>query len=458
MKDRGMDIVWLMGVWERSPASRRCALALEDLVRASRSILGDFRSDDVVGSPYAVHRYVPDPRLGSADELLQLKETLEGEGLRLLLDFVPNHTARDHPWVRKAPARYVQGRRTSSGGCEEGFYPLKERPGGVCIAHGRDPYFPPWTDTAQLNYFEPRAVHAMLETLEGIASYCDGVRCDMAMLVLRRIFERTWAPYLEGSGGAEEFWPLAVHRLERVAGSRLWLAEAYWGTEEELLRHGFNYVYDKSFYDLMVQGDVQGLRRQLSAPLVFQEKMARFLENHDEERAMTKLGPERIRCAMVVHGTLPGLRFWHHGQFDGRRVKVPIQLRREVEEIPEGDMVSFSGNLLRELDAPVFHEGDWELCDTAGWPDNQTHRNLLAWCWRLGEERRLIVANFCSSASQGYVRLPVGWLPEGETYSCRDPLKRKTFKGPLNEARKRGLYVGLGRWDYHFFAWDPQRR
>ena len=154
--------------------------------------LPDFVLDDIVGSPYAVYDYSPDHRVGSPDNLQSLRRSLEKEGLFLILDFVPNHTACDHPWTRRNPERFVQDSGAGSEPCPEGFFRVLDAPGGPCIAHGKDPYFPPWTDTAQINYASPEAVSAMLETLTHISKYCHGLRCDMAMLVLRNIFWKTW--------------------------------------------------------------------------------------------------------------------------------------------------------------------------------------------------------------------------------------------------------------------------
>jgi hypothetical protein len=452
LKDLGIDLVWLMGVWERSPASRQICRGIPDLVEEARSILEDFEILDLVGSPYAIHRYTPDPALGTPGELLALKKTLEREGLLLILDFVPNHTATDHPWIDERPEYYVHLRKTRGGICEEGSFPAVNSPqGSVCIAHGKDPYFPPWTDTAQLDYSEPLAVQAILKTIAEIAPFCHGLRCDMAMLLLQRIFKQTWHSYLRNGTDVPEFWPLATDLLKAGGKQSIFLGEAYWGTEGELFRQGFDFVYDKTLYDRMAEGDVPGLKRHLSSPVWLQERMTRFLENHDEPRAMERFGREKIRSAMVAHATLPGLRFWHQGQWEGRCKKIPVQMRRAPRETPDEDLFSFSKSLLHEVNHPVFHDGQWGLCDTSGWPDNQSHQNLLAWCWDLGEERRLIIVNFCSSSCQGYVRLPQDWFHGGGEYSCYDPLKGEIFRGSASEVKNLGLYVGLNKWDFHFF-------
>jgi hypothetical protein len=273
----------------------------------------------------------------------------------------------------------------------------------------------------------------------------------MAMLALKDVFQATWGPYVKEAAEVPAFWPLAAERLRSSGQDCLLLAEAYWGREGELLEQGFDYAYDKTLYDLMREQDISGLRNYLSEPVGRQEKRVRFLENHDESRAMEAFGAQRVRSAMVMQATLPGMRFWQHGQFEGARIRVPVQLRRAPPEEVDQDLQVFSRALLSEVDHPVFHEGAWEICSTSGWADNRSHERLLAWTWCQGEERRLVAVNFSSAAAQGYVRLPTGWLPESEEIRLEDPLKGERFLRSRSETEQSGLYVGLGSGDFHFF-------
>lgn len=451
LKDLGMDLIWLMGIWKRSPDSIKKARGVHGLVQKCRTIFDDFEIKDIAGSPYAVHDYVPDPIFGSHEELKALKKQMEEEGLFLILDFVPNHTACDHPWIKIHPEYYIMDQPKESNGCGEGFFLADSLQGNVCIAHGKDPYFPPWTDTAQINYARLEAHKAMTELLNGLLTCCHGLRCDMAMLPLKEVFRETWGRYLREEWNAGEFWALAIEGLRSKGIPFLLLAEAYWGKENDLLNLGFRGAYDKQLYDLMVQGNIQGVKNHLLAPVANQEKMVRFLENHDEPRAMQTFGPDRIKCAMVIHSTLPGMRFWQRGQFEGNRIRVPVQVRRAPTETIHDDLKDFAVKLLNEVNHPVLHEGGWEICSTQGWPDNPSHQSFLAWCWRKGEHRRLVVSNFSTSPAQGYVRLPPNWLPAGEQLLLTDPLKSDSFLRSTKETDESGLYVGLNKHDFHFF-------
>ena len=180
-----------------------------------------------------------------------------------------------------------------------------------------------------------------------LSSMCHGLRCDMSMLLLGDVFRTTWAGYLDAGEKEWEFWSEAIDRLKSEGNAGLLIAEAYWGKEAALLSQGFDYVYDKTFYDIILGGNVPQLKKYLSRPVSGQEKMLRFLENHDEQRAITAFGYDRIKCAMVIHATLPGIRLWHQGQLEGYKIRVPVQLKRAPNEPKNMSLEVFSENLIR---------------------------------------------------------------------------------------------------------------
>lgn len=451
IKRMGMDAVWLMGMWERSPVSQIEARKAEILRRECEKILPDFQIADLGGSPYAVRSYSPDPQFGDTNDLRALKKTLNDIGLRLILDFVPNHTACDHHWVREHPEYYINASPGSAGTCPDGFFRATSTQRRICIAHGKDPYFPPWTDTAQLNYGKRDTHEAMKEALQSISELCDGLRCDMAMLVLNDVFGKTWAQYLTAMEEPQEFWPYAINSIRDIRANFTFIAESYWGLEKQLLEAGFNYSYDKDFYDALINSDVESLKNQLSRALADQERLLRFLENHDEARAMDVFGRDRIKAAMVIHATVPGARLWYHGQFEGRRMRVPVQLRRAPEEPPDKNILEFSAKLLEQTGQPIFHEGLWQMCAVDGWLDNQSCKSLLAWGLQHGRERALIAVNFSDIPSQGRIRFPRSWFGATGNLKMTDPIKEEKYSARIEDAETQGLYVGLKPWDFHFF-------
>ena len=287
LRSMGMDLVWLMGVWLPSPQGIEIARNHPDLRQAYRQALPDFTPEDVIGSPYAVADYRLNPSLGTESDLIRVREALHRAGLGLVLDFVPNHTARDHPWVGNHPERYVHA-ESSSGFRPAESFPVQCSDGKTrWVAHGRDPYFPAWTDTAQIFPLGSETRSAVSEELLRIGGMCDGLRCDMAMLVQNRVFEQTWKAWMESRGCTMpegEYWPAVLGPLKAEHPDFLLMAEVYWGLEPDLLRLGFDYVYDKAGYDRLRALDTMGYKHGLLDEGDQLGRKVRFLENHDEDR------------------------------------------------------------------------------------------------------------------------------------------------------------------------------
>jgi Alpha amylase, catalytic domain len=442
------DAVWLMGVWERSPIGTRIARTLPVLQKEFRKALPDYSLEDVVGSPYCVHRYVVDEHLGGPQGLAAARGELASRGMRLILDFVPNHVATDHPWVFEFPKYFIQGSGEDLVGVPNDFFVAD----GKIIACGRDPYFPPWTDTAQVNAFNLDLRRAMVETVSSIAGQCDGIRCDMAMLTVRSIFEKTWG-HRAGPRPDSEYWTEVIGAVREGHPDLLFVAEAYWDMEWELQQQGFDYCYDKRLYDRLIYDSAENIQLHLTADLDYQGKLLRFVENHDEPRAAAVFSPEKSRAAAVAIATLPGARLFHQGQFEGRRIKLPVQLRRRPEESVDEDLQAFYKVLLKVIRASAFKEGEWSLCERSGWPDNASCRNLVAWCWRRGAERFLVVINLSHTRSQGRIQLP--WTDlKGRTCLLVDVMNGERYERDGDEMLGQGLYVDLEPWRFHFFQWE----
>jgi hypothetical protein len=442
---RGFDAVWLMGVWERSPAGIAISMRNPGLLADFRRALPDFVPGDDVGSPYCVRRYVVDGELGGAEGLAVARRELARRGLRLLLDFVPNHVAPDHPWVETDPGHFVRGTADDRARDPASFVEV----GGAVFALGRDPYFPAWPDVLQLDAFQPALRQAVIETLSGIAEQCDGVRCDMAMLVMSQVFERTWGARA-GPRPALDYWAEVIPAVRARHPEFRFVAEAYWDLEWELQQQGFDHCYDKKLYDRMEHGDVEGVRLHLRADRAYQQGMVRFIENHDEPRAAAAFPPGKVRAAAVVVLTLPGAKLVHEGQLEGRKVKLPVFLGRRPAEPVDGDLLAFHENLMGQVTRGAFKDGAWAPCETSGWPDNPTCRNVLSWGWAGEGERWLVVANFCAQPSQARVHVPWGDLA-GRNWRLADGLAAVTYERSGDEMSGAGLYVDLGPWQCHLF-------
>lgn len=318
----GMDCVYLMGVWKRSAIGRLMGRTDTALLAEYDRVLPGWAMADVPGSPYCIQAYEPDERMGGWPGLDRARRALADRGIALVLDFVPNHTGFDHEWIRTNPDFYVQGTLDNYRENPILFHPVEDESGDHVrfIACGRDPFFPPWRDVAQLNYYNPATREAMIGVLASIAEHCDGVRCDMAMLVLNDVFRQTWGDRVELLWGQPdgEFWPQATARAPMT-----YLAEVYWDREYQLQQQGFDYTYDKRLLDRLHHGDPHQARGHLHADPGYAAKLARFLENHDEARSASQFG-HRTRAAAAVTFTLPGMRFFFDGQFTGAAVRAPV--------------------------------------------------------------------------------------------------------------------------------------
>ncbi len=440
----GFDAVWFMGVWERSPAGIRISMRNEGLLADFRRALPDFTDQDNVGSPYCVRRYLVDAELGGRQGLALAREALAGRGLRLILDYVPNHVAPDHPWALEHPEYFIQGTAEDLERDPDAFLSAGEK----VIACGKDPYFPAWPDVLQLNAFHPGLRQAAIETVAEIASQCDAMRCDMAMLLMNQIFERTWGERT-GPKPAAEYWPELISAVKRTQPAVKFIAEAYWDLEWELQLHGFDYCYDKRLYDRLEHEAAESVRLHLCADLAYQDKLVRFIENHDEPRAANTFHPSKQLAAAVTVATLPGARLFHEGQFEGRTMRLPVFLGRRPQEPVNMELQAFYRNLLQAVNTDAFREGEWRLCERNGWPDNQSHLNLVAWCWRHGADRYLIVVNLSDYRSQGLVRVP--WNEVGaQRWRLIDPLSGEEFERDGSVMIETGLYVDLAPWRCHF--------
>lgn len=443
MAGRGFDAVWLMGVWERSPAGIAVANRNQGLLEDFRRVLSDYCPDDNVGSPYCVRNYIVDVRLGGPEALAVARAELARRGLKLVLDFVPNHVAPDHPWVDRHPEFLVPGTEEEARSHPASFI----KRGGRIFACGRDPHYPAWPDVLQLNGFHPGLRQAVKETLGGIASQCDGVRCDMAMLLMSPIFERTWGG-LAGQRPATEYWVDMISAVKKTRPDFLFIAEAYWDLEWELQQQGFDYCYDKRLYDRMEHGGAECVRLHLCADPVYQGKLVRFIENHDEPRAGKVFPGPKGRAAAVIMATIPGGKLYHEGQFEGRQVKLPVFLGRRPDEPVDSDLQGFYRTLLNVASLDELRNGTWLLCDLTGWPDNETCRNLLAWCWSNAGRHLLIVVNYSAEGAQGLVRIHRADL-KGRILTMMDLLTGERFDRSGNELYYPGLYVNLPPWGCH---------
>jgi glycosidase len=456
LRDFGFDWVWLLGIWQTGPAGRLVAWSLPDLRGQFQAELQNVTDADIVGSPFAIQSYLVHGDFGGPDTLPVIRRRLRERNIRLMLDFVPNHTALDHPWVWQHPEYYVHGTNDDLRTEPNNYIRIATRLGPRVLAHGRDPYFPGWTDTLQLNYRSAALRAAMHVQLQAIAALCDGVRCDMAMLLLPDVIERTWGHRSNPSGGTAlidtSFWAEAIPRIRAVHASFCFMAEVYWDLEWTLQRQGFDYTYDKRLYDRLVSGNAGEVRGHLGADTAFQRSSVRFLENHDEPRAARIFPPGVHEAAATTAFLTQGLRFFYDGQLEGRQVRNSIQLARRRAEGPNSELVAFYQTLLATLRGPIVREGAWSMLHPVpAWQGSTAHEGFISFLWQLaGRPPLLFTVNYGPAKGQCYVPIP---LPELRTQTVRlaDRFSDARYDRSGSELVEHGLYLDVPGWHYHVF-------
>ena len=441
-----VDAVWLMGVWQRSPAGLAIAQRNPELVSSFHATLPDLHDDDVIGSPYCVRAYELETRFGGPTALATARDALAARGIGLILDYVPNHVAPDHPWTIEHADYFIRGSAAEIGANPAAYL---QTAAGI-LANGKDPYFAPWPDVVQLNAFSSGLRSAVIDTLVSIGEQCDGVRCDMAMLMTNEVFARTWGDRA-GAPPDEDYWPTTIAAVRAKQPDLVFIAEAYWDMEWTLQQQGFDFCYDKRLYDRLVGEPAQSVRGHLQAAPAYQERLVRFIENHDEPRAADTFTPEKERAAAVVMSTLEGARLYHAGQLDGLHTHIPVFLARGPAQPADHELRAFYDRLLSAVADSGLRSGDWQLCECTGWLDNHTADQLLAWCWRANGQRHLVVVNLAPVQAQARVHLP--WTDlGGRAWQLRDALNDDAFERQGDELQEEGLYVGMRPWESYFLA------
>jgi glycosidase len=471
----GFTGLWLIGVWERSLASKRI-----------KELLGD---PDAVASAYSLFDYQIASDLGGEEAFQNLKDRAWRRGIRMASDMVPNHVGIDSRWVIEHPDWFISldyspfpayrfnGPDLSWHG-EVGIYledhyfdrsdaavvfkRVDRRSGNEkFIYHGNDGTRMPWNDTAQLNYLNPEVREGVIQTILHVARKFPVIRFDAAMTLAKRHYQRLWFPE-PGTGGAipsraehgisrkqfddlfpEEFWRQVVDRVAQEAPDTLLLAEAFWLLEGYFVRTlGMHRVYNSAFMNMLKDEENSKYRSVIKNTLEFNpevlKRFVNFMSNPDEETAVTQFGKGDKYfgvCTMVV--TLPGLPMFAHGQVEGFNEKYGMEYRyAKWDEPPDQELIErhereiFPLMKRRHLFADVRNFLLYDFFT----PEGYVNEDVFAYSNRVGDERALIIYHNKYSSARGWIRSSVA-------YSV------KTGEGDERTFIQKDLGEGLGLHD-----------
>jgi glycosidase len=449
LRERGFNYVWLMGVWQTNKNSVKKYCFEDGLIKEYNAALPDWKENDVIGSPYSIEDYKVSPDLGGEKALIDLKQKLNELGLKLILDFIPNHFSVESSLLNTNPQIFLRGDESDLQNDPKTFFKKEDK----IFAHGKDPFFDAWQDTVQVNYFSGEAKEFMYNRLEQVSKLSDGIRCDMAMLINNPVFAKTWETILSKSSferPQNEFWSEAIPKIKSERDDFIFIAEVYWDKEWELQQFGFDFTYDKKLLERLKSDNVEEIKKHLWADIAYQKKCTRFLENHDEQRAIKVFGEQKVEPATVILFTLPGMKLIYDGQSEGKRIKLPVQLGREPDESPNKIVKAFYDKLYQINSNDIFREGNWQLLEPQpAWKDNQSHKNILSWLWSYKKVKVIVVVNYSGTHAQCLLNFDTYDLDD--EISFKDLLNEKDYKRSAEEIKKNGLYIDLQPYKSHIF-------
>jgi glycosidase len=505
----GFSGLWLIGIWERSPASR--------------AIKRQCGNPEAESSAYSLSGYRVSAALGGEASLASLAARCRSRGLRLASDMVPNHTGLDSDWVREHPDWFIQVGSPPFPGYTFGGPNLCAQPGiGIFledhyynrtdaavvfrrsdasgtryIYHGNDGTHLPWNDTAQLDYLKAEVREAVIREILSVARRFPIIRFDAAMTLTRRHYQRLWFPE-PGSGGdipsraehglarAEfqrrmplEFWREVVERVAAEAPDTLLLAEAFWLMEGYFVRTlGMHRVYNSAFMNMLKTEDNRGFRVLLKNTLEFDPQILKryvnFLNNPDEETAIAQFGTgDKYFGVCLLMATLPGLPMFGHGQVEGLREKYGMEYSRAyVEESPDEELIRrhereiFPLLRRRYLFAEVEHFRLFDLYTQQG----AVNEDVFAFTNSAGHERALVLYNNRYAEARGWLRRSAAFKGKGEGLvqedlgqalglsaeegiycRFREVISGLEYLRPAHDLHERGLYVELGAYRCQVF-------
>jgi glycosidase len=516
---RGMNSLWLIGIWERS--------------RASETIKKLCGNADAVASAYSLFDYRIADDLGGEAAYINLRDRAYHRGIRLASDMVPNHMGIDSPWVVEHPDWFIsrqdppypaydfngpdlsQDPRVEIK-IERHYYDQtdaavvfqrRDRQSGETryIYHGNDGTSFPWNDTAQLDYLNPTVREQVIQTILHVARLFPVIRFDAAMTLAKRHFHRLWFPGPGASGAIpsraeygmsnaefnqhmpHEFWREVVDRVAKEVPGTLLLAEAFWLMEGYFVRTlGMHRVYNSAFMNMMRDEENAKYRSVLKNTLEFDpdimKRYVNFMSNPDERTAIDQFGNgDKCFGVAAVMSTLPGLPMFGHGQVEGYTEKYGMEYRwPRHEETPNQWLVDRHNREIAPLlhNRSLFAESSNFLLYDFFTDNGSVDENVFAYSNRNGDQRGLVIYNNRYSTTRGTVDWSTAYADKGAGHlrqqrlgnglaltndpgvllAYRDSLTGLEYLRRANQLAEQGLPIELHAYQCHIFlGWHELR-
>ena len=441
LKKSGIEIVWMMGVWKLG------TYGLEfDRKQDYSGVLPDWTKDDVIGSPYSITEYECNPDIGTNDDLVWLRKQINSRGMKLMLDFVPNHIAVDAPTASSNPKLYM---RAPPGKTD----PSRYTDSG--IAYGKDPYFSPWLDVIQWNYWEAETIQFMKQNLLTVLKYADGARCDMAHLILNDVFGQTWKEELDAwsySKPSNEFWEVAIKEAKSKYPNAILLAEVYEDWEiEKLNQLGFDYCYDKALLDKL-EGSAQDVNDYIHYKgESFYGHVAHFVENHDENRVVYNMqgNLEKAKAAGTIAATLGGMIFFNHGQWSGLKNKLDVHLRRGASESADSGTENHYKKLMQIIADSAFKGPNYYFVYNIS---GDKELDFIGYIREVDDAHYLVVVNYAST--YGCAEVPIYNMEGSGMKNVKEMFSGIEYSVDADIMRNVGLTVCLNGYQAQIFKYN----
>lgn len=510
----GITGLWLIGLWERSPASARI-----------KQLCGN---PDAISSAYSLYSYQIAADLGGEEGYAGLRDKAARYGIRLASDMVPNHMGIDSEWMIHNPDRFLAldqcpypsysftGENLSADPnvviqIEDHYYDRtdaavvfkrqdRNSSEEKYIYHGNDGTTMPWNDTAQLNYLNPQVREAVIQTILDVARKFPIIRFDAAMTLAKKHYQRLWFPQ-PGSGGAipsrsehamtmdefnrampVEFWREVVDRAAIEAPDTLLLAEAFWLMEGYFVRTlGMHRVYNSAFMNMLRNEDNAGYRKLIRNTLEFEPEILKryvnFMNNPDERTAVDQFGKDDKYfgiCAVMV--TMPGLPMLGHGQVEGFSEKYGMEFRKAYwdEQVDHNLVARHEWEIFPLLHQRHLFAGveNFNLFDLVT-PGGGVNENVYAYTNHADQASALVLFNNNYSSTEGWIHYSIPqtrktghvkrieslaldkalFLPHDRNMFVifSDQVTRLQYLRPLSDIQDRGLFFKLRGYEYHVF-------